>query len=357
MPVGNEIFRGTKPRIEGSILCRRCGYDLKGIDPGGPCPECGIAIKGDRSHRRLGDTITDAPASYLNFLAMSCWMALATSVTSIGTYVVSTWMDEELAVQFIWLICCMCWAGTVFLLTADRRSLVVDPAELKAEWRRSRWVARFTQVGWVGAAGLSTMKLAVLMGANPGIRVFPGWPVVPASVGIMEIGIALCFLAGLTGLGFLCFHLASLAYWARDEALEMRLRTCAYFLCGGVPLLIGSFQFSNVGGGIGFAAFGLFLVMLFLVGGGWVMFLVGLGQLAMLSVNAVKSAEAEADRDMRMMEKMQAEREAAHARQYSAPPPVDLRPSTEQSNTAKPQGAYVPRPADVEGYEVRGEGG
>lgn len=353
MPVGNEIFRGKLPRIEGSVLCRRCGYDLKGIDPGGACPECGIAIRGDRSRRRLGDTITDAPSSYLNFLAMACWMGLATCVTSIGTYIVASWMEEELAPYFIWLVCCLCWAGSVFLLTADRRSLVVDEDELKREWRKSRWAARLSQLAWVVAAGLSTMRLAALIGANPGIRVFPGWPVIPPSVMYFNAGIALCFLVGLTGIGFLCFHLASLAYWAQDESLEMRLRSCAYFLCAGVPLLIVSFQFRNVGGPVGFGAFGLFLVMLALVGCGWVMFFVGLVQLAMLSVNAVESAEAEAARDLRMMEKMQAEREAGLARDFSAPPPVDLRPSGEQANGVKPQGAYVARPANVEGYEVR----
>ena len=357
MPVGNEILRGRAlPRIEGTLLCRRCGYDLKGIDPAGRCPECGVVIKRDSSRRRLGDTITDAPTAYLNFLGSSCWIALATSVTSIGVFCAAMVMDEEIALLLIWSVSSLCWVGAVFLLTADRQSVVVERAELKREWRKSRWFARLSQIAWVVAAGLSAWQLHILLKANPGIRVFPGWAVTPKSIEFISIGIGLSYLVGLVGIGFLCFHLASLAYWAQDESLERRLRTCAYFLCGGVPLLIFGYQFQHLTGMLGVIAFGAFLLMLFAVGSGWVMFLVGLGQLAMLSVWAIESAKAESDRDMRMVARVEAERKVAMDREYAAPPPVDLRPSGGETKAGKPKGAYVERPSGVEGYEVRESG-
>ncbi len=32
-------------RLDHSIGCLRCGYDLRGLDPAGDCPECGLTIE------------------------------------------------------------------------------------------------------------------------------------------------------------------------------------------------------------------------------------------------------------------------------------------------------------------------
>ena len=346
---------GTRVPVAAGAVCRGCGYELTGIDADGRCPECGIAIRGSIK-KRLGDSITDAPSSYLGLLMASCWLAMLTSVGSVAAYGASGYWFDEMVPRIAWVVGTIFWVLAVYLLTSDRQSRVVPPGEVRKEWFKVRWAARLLQFGFVGAAGLSVYKLQLMLAANPGIRVFPTWGTTPPLIEELNILTTVLLLLGLIGIGLMCLYLASLAYWARDEDLESRFRSCSYFLCGGLPLFLILSPFAASSSVLGILAFGVALVSIGLASWGWIVFQWSLIQLAMLSAWAVSSANAEIERDRRMVERAEAERQAALDREYAAPPPVNLLGSGDgvgkSAPKVKPKGAYVERKGDAEGYEL-----
>ena len=58
-------------KIERDLPCRECGYNLRGLEYGKNCPECGTVIDRKRpEHAHL----MDAPAEYLKRLRLGMWM-------------------------------------------------------------------------------------------------------------------------------------------------------------------------------------------------------------------------------------------------------------------------------------------
>jgi len=72
---GPHVALDAQGRVAESIVCRRCGYDLKGLDPHSRCPECGTAVG-----RTIygGDLLRFAPPEWVEKLASGMlWIIVA----------------------------------------------------------------------------------------------------------------------------------------------------------------------------------------------------------------------------------------------------------------------------------------
>ena len=66
------------PAIDHDLTCLNCGYNLRGTDAEGSCPECGMAVRASRREDRLAA----APAKYRRKLSRgAAWFGIGTLLT------------------------------------------------------------------------------------------------------------------------------------------------------------------------------------------------------------------------------------------------------------------------------------
>src|SRR3954447_25278815 len=78
-PVTDSVIDAPPPAADEARLrrCFRCGYDLRGLPPGGNCPECGLAV--ERSSVE-GDELWHAPPAWLAKLSWGARLVLLAPV-------------------------------------------------------------------------------------------------------------------------------------------------------------------------------------------------------------------------------------------------------------------------------------
>ncbi len=268
--------------------CPGCAYDLRGLQYGDPCPECGREIRRSRAYD--DDKLGDAPRGYLATLQLGllCMgfaglgFMLMGILGMVGGLGVAALLGA--GVGGLWIL------GVLIVLRKRQRSPAAAPRP-GPEWVRLRQWVLATQIAFT--VGLLLDSGALLLGA--------GWLSWIAQVFVIP---------GQLGWVPLCIYLSFLADWAGDSGLASRFRATGWALAvfGVIALLLRGLGMLTSSGvnfleGLGFLALLMwFLVTLVYVFAQLVMVISILQMISMTSW-AVTNSRREAERDARRLER------------------------------------------------------
>ncbi len=166
---------GGAAAVVGSVVCRRCGYDLSGMAASGRCPECSMSVR--RSMR--GDLLSSSDPGYVAMLARGALIAEWTVILNIVLIVASVFvMSVRPAVGGVMSAALVALniaslAGWWMLTTRDPALGEADPGG------RARRVLRWALVGMIALTALDLALTFAPGQVNPA----GGWGVV-AIVGL-----------------------------------------------------------------------------------------------------------------------------------------------------------------------------
>lgn len=210
------------------ITCRSCGYNLKGIDARGRCPECGEFISsrafGDAHRRSFQGNLGEAPKGFLLLLSAAM---LATGVGQLAMLLLWGWTvvyglsDIELNIAAI-------VAGVLYL--AGIAGMVV-PAPKQTSSARPRTPKFFIVVAISGAACWILHPVLVI------------WTQAAASA-LSSYVVGFLFVAGAFSAAAVGVILSDIAEWASDTVIANWLRNFAWGQAAGltVCLLVKLFE-------------------------------------------------------------------------------------------------------------------
>jgi hypothetical protein len=144
----------TSGVVESSVPCVDCGYDLRGLDAGGECPECGTPV----ARSLTGDLLADAAPGWLRTIARGQRLVSRGTVVFVGAVVfgiisslaigtlgfyvrASTIAAISLVTEPVlevasWVGLVLVLVGTLLLTAQEPRDTLLEP------WTSSRSVAR-----------------------------------------------------------------------------------------------------------------------------------------------------------------------------------------------------------------------
>lgn len=318
MPVDPSSIQTAMP---GEVImtdrpCVRCGYNLKGLETGGSCPECGAPMVAKRSVR-TSDSLVYAPIGYIRLIALGLGLQAAT-ILGVTVLLILRQVAGGVrigGVDFSGLLMTgafFTWFAAAWLVTLTRPKTdgivpdpVLDNKPIRLATRGSQALAFVAVViGWIGIA--------------TGIRLITGF------AGFLMIGA----LFGLVPLGV---YLSSLADWAGEVGEGARLRTATWCIavCGSLQVVLALVLMIN-------PPFALLLMIGFVVCtlavvGGVLMFAFSVMMLAKAAAWAIQNAVSSREREIRIAEKKQRQamrdaaraQAAAEAMEAAAPPPPE----------------------------------
>ena len=346
--------------------CARCGYNLRGLNAGMPCPECGRGAPAPRERLRVDEsTLGDAPKTYVATLGVALLVSAFAGILNFFNAVPITYRWGSPGVSLftgaVHVVAALVWVGAVIVTLRPRPLLAIsksDSAPRGVEWQALRRAALITQLVWPAVAALRWIQF----GADSAVA---GW---------IAHGLA---IIGAGGWAAVAWHTSLLADWARDDAVAGRLRAAAWGLAFiGLGLLaiihVGTLEYGWTN--IVFLFSGL-IVLGWLVSCG--VFIQGIAQLGFAANWALVNARERAERDVRRAERTRREVERRLAEEKEWDPPfeadaallsdIEARQRAEDERLAAPgaeppsgprAGASMPgiqRPDGLEPYKVEEE--
>lgn len=324
--------RDPRGLIDRDQACAHCGYNLRGLQRGGVCPECGAAIPIWSGVKEVDD-LTHAPLAYLRQLRLACFM-LAISASVGMLMMLLSWFS--VIMLGIAGIAAGAWWVAVWIVTRPRAATDGTRVSVSEELRIARLVSRLTQAAWAPACfiAIAMIELASVPGTAGAIFVFVG------------LAWLVFVMVGLVGLVPLCIVLSNIAHWGMETTLghqfrmtAMSLAVCGWMVAASFFVLLltqATLTFTFFTGLAGF----VFFVFINLVLVGLVYFSILLFRLANLARWAIINAEEAIGRNERLAARVA----RARARQRFQDPHPSAQPYVDNDDPiplAEPEG---PRP-------------
>ena len=199
-------------------LCNACGYNLRGLPLGNPCPECGVLnrsayVGGIHLSGAKDIALSQMPEQLVRRIAFCCVALFLAVFVVVARFFISIQVSTGVG-SSIDVVVSLLWVLSVYLVTNPM-------SDTEAVWRglgregRVRLVARWaTTAAVVFAVALS----------------------VPRSHPIYPIALFIIFVSGIaSAIGMLCLFslLSQLAQWCRDTSAKRCLDTATW----GAPMV------------------------------------------------------------------------------------------------------------------------
>ncbi len=305
-----DVFREVERAIEKDRSCPTCGYNLKGLEVGGRCPECGEGIRDEQADRKRKEiAFHETSDAYMRLVQLGFTLLCLGWFGLFASAIANRWLITLASFG-------MFWAGTLALCAP--RPIRPDETRPAGKTRALRWTklrvgVLLTQLGapvgaftiaWLGPGPISGWfsQMYGAFGATP-----------PASV--WDVAFELFAWAWVIGFGLVALLSARYADWMADEERGRALTMVALWLPGlslvwegldwigawlSAPLL--SFLISLAGLLFSVATFVMYFYF------GWSLFV-----LARAAAWGPRTKRRQLEREERLRQKLASERAAAEA--------------------------------------------
>lgn len=262
-------------------VCVSCGYDLRGLPWGSPCPECGSDPKvqaKSRSSIQEDLPLSQMSPTFIRRFALCCLAATFVFPAIIARMLVpyAQFKNDSVELSVDFSIATI-WVAGVYVLTSPMNHPLAIRYGLGAKGIL-RLIARWSSFSWVA--------IAVLVHAPPSILV------------------NICFMASVmvAGIGLISFFLllAELSSWVRDVTAKKYLEAAAW----GAPILVLIAQ--------GALAMSMSpLIVMIISGGAIILLLGGIAGMMMLTSSVVRAIAHARDFEAYQERRLQS-KESAH---------------------------------------------
>ncbi len=230
LPPNLEALRGLATPIADDRPCRRCSYNLKGLQPGQRCPECGTPIGGVPSRRRGELTYGEVPLDFLRAMRLASALALVGGpggVVAMGLLLLVTTASPAVTNGMLMIASLgfLAWGVGVAMLHSPLPSLRTDTRRSANFWWR--WSNRL-----LGFAPLAACLL-VLAATN----------IHPALSPLCFVAAAVAGVLAAAGFISICHYASLLCMWLGDDGTADQFRiACLLTVFGGGlfgPIFLG----------------------------------------------------------------------------------------------------------------------